>query len=246
VAAVEIFLPHPPALQPGEPSPFAIASLHAETRRDSIAQALETVRFADRHAIPWVLLPAARIDDLPRAEVLTGRRGAADFAAGLARLGERRQPLAAAHRDAFFMLLSRVLAVAERYATRIGILAGGLPESFPWPGEVVAALREFRGAPLAPWLDLAARAGSLERGFAGEGAWEPVAKAAEGAVLREVPAARDEPRALLSTAGIWVFDPDRGPDEDPAELAPAAESLLRLAQGEPEAEPGRRRSILDP
>jgi hypothetical protein len=233
IAAIEIFLPHPRALRPGTGSPFDAAPVHPEARRDSLRQASETIIVAERHSVPVVIVPPARLEGVTREEVLA-LRGDRLFPEKLARILERRRPEARARMDGLLGFLSKLLPAAERYEVRLALVPSGFPHEVPGAEETEAALREFQGAPLRTWLDPERIAAGIELDPAALPRWERLAAVSEGATLGE-DAAR-APRPLLERAPVWAIDPPGQGFEDA--LVSGMARLAELDRGQEAAPPG--------
>jgi hypothetical protein len=201
--AVRLFLPFPRAVHPGMPCPFRLGSPQREDERDALLQGSRTLAFADRHAIPTVLLPAT-----PREEA-----------------GQR--PLSSLLRT-----LDGLLSLAGRYALRLA-LSPGRPGELPSPEEAEACFREFRGGPLALWPDPAcereARWCSLWSRFsaalAGVTLRAPADEIESGAAAGQWKAYR----SVLEQSPVWLLDlPEAAP---PALARRGAEILEALLEG---------------
>jgi hypothetical protein len=120
--SLRLFLPFPRGLRPGEACPFRLGALHPEEKRDAEKHGGETVVFAERHAIPWVLLPAAAREGAPGAALAS-----------------------------FLSTLARLLNAADRYAVQLALTPASGAHELPDAGEIEACFREFAGAPLALW-----------------------------------------------------------------------------------------------
>jgi hypothetical protein len=204
IAAIEAFLPYPRTVRPGSASPFELAPLHPEARRDSVKQGQETILLAERRSVPLVLFPPARLEDVSRSDFFgSGRERPSSEK--LALLLERRRQEARPRVDALLMLLSKLLPVADRYDVRLALVPSGLPDEVPILDEAEAALREFEGAPLGIWLDSSRVAADLWRDPSALARWELLAAASEGATLGE--GAADLPRSILEPSRVWAIDP---------------------------------------
>lgn len=152
--SVRLFLPYPRGLEPGAPCPFELGSLHSEAKRDAYRQGVTTIEFADRHAIPYVLLPPGRLD-LPAGRGRPVASGEALSAELTRRCLAEREDRMGPHLSSYLSTVERLLEVADNYSIRLAIAPTGRLDSFPAPAEVEVCLREFRGAPLVPWRDTA-------------------------------------------------------------------------------------------
>jgi sugar phosphate isomerase/epimerase len=152
ILTLELFLPYPRGLRPGEPCPFRLGSAAAEDIRDAVKYGTETLRIAARHGIPSVLVsPTSRDDELRR------RRKASiedNQVSGLRKdLEAARQLWSASALDALKRVLSRLLDTADRQGVRLALVPGGWIDELPNEPEVLLCLEEFCGAPLDVWLD---------------------------------------------------------------------------------------------
>lgn len=233
IAAVEAFLPYPRAVRPGSACPFEIAPVHPEARRDSVKQGQKTILFAERRAVPVVLLPPAGLEGVTRNDLLGLRRDRL-FPERLARLLERRRQEARPRADALLSLLSKLLPAADRYGVRLALVPSGFPDEVPGADEAEATLREFEGAPLRIWLDLARVAADLELDPAAAARWERLAAVSEGATLGEEAAAAS--RSILERSPVWAIDP---PEQGFEEALAAGRAFLEGLDRGPRAEPTR-------
>ena len=240
IAAIEVFLPWPRPMRAGSDSPFHIASLHPEERRDAARQAIETVLAAERASIPLVIVPAARMGELAEPSLLPRERDP-HREERIARIRGARESAAKPRLDSLLGLLSKMLSAADRYGVAVALASGGHPDEIPSPEEAAACLEEFRGAPLRIWTDTGTRA--MARPFAPAG-YDPFAaierEAPAGATLRDigpggVPApwgrgivdwAAEKP--LLERCPVWAVDPPAGAGSEGGALEEAREFMARL------------------
>jgi hypothetical protein len=150
VKAINLFLPYPRTLRPGERPSFSAAAENRLERAGSLAQARKTLEAVDELGIPLVLVPMTQLE-------LAGlERGHLEPTSLLEQdqLGLRNdsEELRARY-DSLLMLLSFLLEQAERYATTICLTPGNRPGELPLVPEIVSCLKEFGGAPLGLWLD---------------------------------------------------------------------------------------------
>jgi hypothetical protein len=182
---VRLFLPYPRGLRPGEECPFRLGSLHPEEKRDALKYGSETVTFAERHSIPFVLLPPA------------------------ARGGDSRAAF-----SSFLSTLSRLLELAARYAVRLAIEPAIEAARLPSGKEVETCLEEFEGAPLDLWPRAEGEEKPAWERLAGRlaGVTVPLPACIEAAAFE---AAGWKPfRPLLDASPIWLLDfpPGTAPD----------------------------------
>jgi hypothetical protein len=137
VAAIRLFLPYPRAVRVGESNPFRLGALGGEERRDAMAQAAVSLQTAADHSIPLVLLPVVR-GEIPTREGPAGS-----------------DPARSRTLDAYKSALSRILDLADRAELTICITPSARPEELPAAPDTEECFREFAGAPLAIWLDVA-------------------------------------------------------------------------------------------
>jgi len=237
IAAIEVFLPWPRAVRPGSESPFRIASLHPEERRDAARQAIETVLAAERASIPLVIVPAARMGELAEPNLPPPERDP-HREERIARLRGARESAVKPRLDSLLGLLSKMLSAADRYGVTVALVPGGHPDEIPSPEDAALCLEEFRGGPLLPWMDTRSRA--LARSFAPVG-YDPFAaiekEGLAGATLRDVgPGGEPAPwgrgiadweaeKPLLERCPVWAVDP---PAVGEASLEEAREFMARL------------------
>lgn len=150
VKAIELFLPSPRSLRPGERAPFSAGSENKAERSANLAQARKTLEAVDQLGIPLVLVPMTRLNiaGLGRSyleptasseqEQLSLRAASVELQARM---------------DSLLALLSFLLEQAERYATTICLTPGNRPGELPMVPETLACLKEFDGAPIGLWLD---------------------------------------------------------------------------------------------
>jgi hypothetical protein len=188
LGAISLFVPLPNTLKPGDPPPFAMASLDPEERRAAVDQGARTLEVADELEIPFVVVPPAVLSD-PSPErayaLLSGKTEDRVWES----LRQVRRPAAARHLDSYKSTLARLLDRADRYGRRLALTPAGLPHELPDLEEVSVCLREFSGAPLSLWPDLLRDA--RYRRSAG-----PAADRLRGDLAAHV-------------RGIWVEDGDR-------------------------------------
>jgi len=199
--SVRLFLPYPRGLEFGAPCPFELGSLHSEAKRDAYRQGVTTIEFADRHAIPYVLLPPGRLD-LPAGRGRAATSGGALSAEPTRRCLAEREDRMGPQLSSYLGTVERLLEIADNYSVRLAITPTGRLDSFPLPAEVEVCLREFRGAPLVPWRDTAwelerlttapsVAKGSAPRGMTGSLDTGPSSEqAGEGGSLSEAEANR--------------------------------------------------------
>ena len=150
VKAIELFLPSPRSLRPGEHAPFSAAAENKTERSENLAQARKTLEAVDQLGIPLVLIPMTSLNisglgrnyleptASPEQEQLSFRAASVELRARM---------------DSLLVLLSFLLEQAERYATTICLTPGNRPGELPMMSEALACLKEFDGAPMGLWLD---------------------------------------------------------------------------------------------
>ena len=150
VKAIELFLPSPRSLRPGERAPFSAAAENKTERSENLAQARKTLEAVDQLGIPLVLIPMTSLNisglgrnyleptASPEQEQLSFRAASVELRARM---------------DSLLVLLSFLLEQAERYATTICLTPGNRPGELPMMSEALACLKEFDGAPMGLWLD---------------------------------------------------------------------------------------------
>jgi len=150
VKAIELFLPSPRSLRPGERAPFSAAAENKTGRSESLAQARKTLEAVDQLGIPLVLIPMTNLEisglggnyleptTSPEQDQLSTRAASVELRARM---------------DSLLVLLSFLLEQAERYATTICLTPSNRPGELPMMPEVLACLKEFDGAPMGLWLD---------------------------------------------------------------------------------------------
>ncbi|HLU49973.1 MAG TPA: hypothetical protein VK116_17865 [Planctomycetota bacterium] len=131
IRALRLLLPYPGSIRPGEPAP--LRSWHEELDRALLARlARETLAASDavdaRHVIaPLAFLASSSPSLLPE---------------------ERRRA-----RDAYLRLIDATLSAADRYGITLCLAPSARSNEFPARDELERCASEFRGAPLALWLD---------------------------------------------------------------------------------------------
>ena len=150
VKAIELFLPSPRSLRPGERASFCAGAENKTERSENLAQARKTLEAVDQLGIPLVLVPMTRLNIAglgrsyleptasPEQEQLSFRAESIELHARM---------------DSLLALLSFLLEQAERYATTICLTPGNRPGELPMIPETLACLKEFDGAPMGLWLD---------------------------------------------------------------------------------------------
>jgi len=224
-SAIRLFVPYPGWVRPGTASPYRVAPLDPDGRREAIRQGEETLLAAERLRIPLILVPVARNE---------GARGTL---------------------DAYRSVLYPLLELADRRGVTMCLTPSSRRGELPGAEDVRNLVREFRGAPLATWID-AVRTPWPEAGTSGRGPSEPdrdepswmpedLAALARGAALhrREGDEEGHLPRAdgvwrdlaeAVREVPLWVLDLR---SEAPAdEVARGYEVLEALAAGPPPAE----------
>lgn len=134
VAALRLFVPYPPSIRPGSPRPFV--RWHRELDR-SLAGDLVRTTFgaADSVSARHVIAPLVHLD-------LTSNPTLSAL--------ERNRVL-----DVYLRLIEAALDAADRYGVTVCIAASDRKDEFPGSAEIEICANEFRGAPLALWLDAA-------------------------------------------------------------------------------------------
>lgn len=236
ILALELFLPYPRGLHPGEPCPFRLGSAAAEDIRDAVKYGTETLRIAERHGIQWVVVSPTSMDkELRRRRVASvGEQRAPGL---LEDLRASRQAWSASALDALKRGLSSLLEAADRHGVRLAMTPGGWLDEMPDEPEVLLCLEEFRGAPLELWPDTFRHLVSLQLGaFPSRGRGIPD-DPPSGVLLRDhdgdwnavlpgvgVAPWRDWLSGLLR-APVWLVDP---PVQTPPEALAACREFLEM------------------
>jgi hypothetical protein len=140
-AAIRLFLPYPPSLRVGEPSPYRLDVPGASDRREVLRLARRTLETADNLRIPLVLLPVATLET---------------------------EAVASSALDCYRAALEPLLDLADRFSLMLCLTPTPRRREAPGLAAALGLLRELRGAPLAFWLDTARLEGLLLSGREGE------------------------------------------------------------------------------
>ncbi len=252
VLCVQVFLPYPGGVRPGDPSPFVLGSLHPEERCDALKFGEETILFAARNSIPVVRIPPIVLEGLAGSGPGRAPRGMPHESPRMAQAAARRQLEAVPRLDSLRSLLYRLLEAADRHGISIALTPGGFMDELPGFEEASALFREFEGAPLRAWPDTLRAAAALEA-RPGVPPWDSCGGKMAGLTVRDFDSRgeplplgggcldRDALKPLLEGAPIWLAGP--GPVESGDGLE---ESLrfLRTLESRPENE--KRTGILFP
>lgn len=240
VAALEVFLPLPRALDGRPELPFSPAHPSPLEASESLAQAEKTVLAADRAEIPLILVPPVQLDPTLREGWQALRSGQPFLEERRRALLDRRATLVPRALDSLRRFLDRLLGAADRYGRGIALIPGGFPDELPSVRETGGLLAELRGAPLGVWPDLVRVVAS----WPGEDlkSW-PLLAGALGLDLGDLDqnlaptapgrgtVARSWALPLLEAAPVWALDP-RG-NVDPGSLEEGKTWLDELAEPPP-------------
>jgi hypothetical protein len=181
--AVEVFCPYPREIVPGKGLPVTLGDPREDSREHLVRLGCRTIEFADEHEVPFIIVPATSLG----GELVRYRpRLTAGYLSDLERralVGFREEEVGRPL-DAFRAVISRLLDAASRYRARLVVVPGGWLDEFPSPVELLACLREFRGAPLGVWLDTWRMAVPAVKVLHSE-AWDGLAAELAGAFLRD-------------------------------------------------------------
>ena len=217
IDSIDLFLPYPSSHPPGAPCPFHLDSSHPEEKRDAVKYGTETVLFADRSAIPFILVHPVLLEEVLRKQVEELPRNKR-FSEGVLKIQALRAPEAKLKLDPFRSVLSKLLDVAARHGVKLALVPGGFIDEAPDLLEARACLKEFAGAPLFVWIDTFSHSMAEEFGAVDQ-LFTDLKENLVGATLRDM-SPRKKPvllgegkanwdvlRPLLEASPLWLADP---------------------------------------
>jgi sugar phosphate isomerase/epimerase len=147
VLSLEALCPHPADLSrhAARPGLVPLANPDESERRASVRLHRKTIELAVEVNAPVVVLTAGRVS-MPADLEKDGERALRAYLA-------RRSQEAPRFVDAFRFALDELIPTAERLGRRLAIAATGELDAVPSFTELTALLADFRGAPLAAWVD---------------------------------------------------------------------------------------------
>lgn len=162
LVALEAVCPHPADLARHAPRSglLPLCAIDSSEREFALRAHRATLARATDLRVGVVVLPLGemRVDEPDRVETSFAEQGER----GVKRELERRAAIAAGHLDAARRSLDSLLPMAERGGVRLAIPNPSTLWGVPGANELGELLREFEGAPLGFWLDIAG-ASRLER-----------------------------------------------------------------------------------
>lgn len=139
-----------------------LVALDENERRVAEECTLRSLEWAERSEASFVVIDGGRVAARGLAEstreledLAGGERSSADErAAGRDAIRGLRAGAAERHLDALRRSLDGLLDVAQSAGVTIALRHAGSAEAVPSPEETLSLVDEYRGAPLAPWLDI--------------------------------------------------------------------------------------------
>jgi sugar phosphate isomerase/epimerase len=215
VLSLEALCPHPAELarHAARAGLVPLANPDESERRAAVKLHRRTIELAAEVTAPFVVVTAGRVSMPPELDTPPAEMDERTLRAFLARRGQAAPPFV----DGFRFALDELVPAAERLDRTIAIAMSGALDAVPSFTELTAILADFRGAPIAAWIDLAGVWGLQSLGVRRLETWTTLGS---------------------SIAGVRWSDVRRGEERVPgdgdldlanaAKLAPSAHAVLSL------------------